>query len=171
MSPQRWRKLEALYDAAVELTPEERARFLDQECGDDDDMRRQLTAMLRDNGGFTGVVQSAAAAVVDDAGKWIGERLGPYRIVRLIGHGGMGAVYEGIREDAFQKRVAIKLVKVSFDRSSDPDAREPRMAFASSRSRVSAAGCFAIRYQAQHSATAVVSVPAPRKVMRLSRSR
>ena len=116
MTPQRWQQLEALYDAAVELPPTERARFLDEQCRGDDDLRRELTAMFRDAGsGFTGVVEHAAVAVVEDPGAWSGQRLGPYRLVRLIGQGGMGAVYEGVREDDFQKRVAIKLVKYGFD--------------------------------------------------------
>ena len=116
MTPQRWQRLEQLYDEAAELPPLERARFLDEQCQGDEDLRRELTAMLRDAGsGFTNAVEHAATAVANEAGEWTGRRVGPYRIVRLIGQGGMGAVHEGFREDAFQKRVAIKLVKYSFD--------------------------------------------------------
>jgi tRNA A-37 threonylcarbamoyl transferase component Bud32 len=108
--------LEQLYDAAVELPPPDRARFLDEQCQGDDDLRRELTAMLGDAAsGFTKAVEHAAAAAAGDGGSWPGRKLGPYRVVRLIGQGGMGAVYEGVREDAFEKRVAIKLVKYSFD--------------------------------------------------------
>jgi eukaryotic-like serine/threonine-protein kinase len=113
---ERWRRLEALYDAASELSPTDRARFLDEECREDEDLRRELTAMLRDAGsGFTHAVEHTASALASDSDPWHGRKVGPYRIVRLIGQGGMGAVYEGIREDAFQKRVAIKLVKYTFD--------------------------------------------------------
>lgn len=116
MTPRRWQRLEELYDAAAELAPSDRTRFLDEQCRDDEDLRRELTAMLRDAGsGFTSAVEHAAAAVAEDQGAWTGRRIGPYRIVRPIGQGGMGAVHEGIREDAFEKRVAIKLVKYSFD--------------------------------------------------------
>jgi len=116
MTPERWQRLEALYDEAVELPPPERERFLDEQCRDDDDLRRELTDMLRDAGsGLTNAVEHAAAAVAGDSCAWTGRKIGPYRIVRLIGQGGMGAVYEGFREDTFQKRVAIKLVKYSFD--------------------------------------------------------
>ena len=116
MTPQRWHRLDELYDTAAELPPPERERFLDEQCQGDDDLRHQLTAMLRDAGsGFTSAVEHAAAAVADDAGGWTGRKVGAYRIVRLIGQGGMGAVYEGVREDAYQKRVALKLVKYSFD--------------------------------------------------------
>jgi len=116
MKPERWQQLEALYDAAAELAPAERERFLDKECRGDEALRRELAAMFQDEGnGITGLVEHAAAAVVEDSGAWSGQRLGPYRLVRLIGQGGMGAVYEAAREDDFQKRVAIKLVKYSFD--------------------------------------------------------
>ncbi|HTS76974.1 MAG TPA: serine/threonine-protein kinase [Bryobacteraceae bacterium] len=116
MTPQRWQRLEELYDAAAELPPLERARFLDEQCQGDEDLRRELTTMLGDVGsGFTNAVEHAATAVAQETGEWTGRRVGPYRIVRLIGQGGMGAVHEGFREDAFQKRVAIKLVKYSFD--------------------------------------------------------
>ncbi len=116
MTPQRWQQLEALYDAAVELSPAERTSFLEKQCSGDDELLRELTAMFRDTGGnITGMVRDAAAAVVDDPGAWSGKRLGPYRLIRLIGQGGMGAVYEGAREDDFKKRVAVKLVKYGFD--------------------------------------------------------
>ena len=116
MTGDRWRRLEALYDAASELSSTDRASFLDRECAGDEDLRRELTAMLGDAGsGFTHAVEQVAAAVANDSSTWSGRKVGPYRIVRLIGQGGMGAVYEGVREDAFQKRVAIKLVKYAFD--------------------------------------------------------
>jgi tRNA A-37 threonylcarbamoyl transferase component Bud32 len=113
---ERWRRLEELYDAAAELSPPDRARFLDERCQGDENLRHELTAMLGDAGsGFTKAVEHAAAAVASDPGSWPGRKVGPYRIICLIGQGGMGAVYEGVREDAFQKRVAIKLIKYTFD--------------------------------------------------------
>src|SRR5437764_14800178 len=115
MSPQRWRRIEEIYDAAVDLPAIERDRYLDEQCGADTQLRREIAAMFENAAGFTGVVEQAAAGAVDGADPLIGQRLGPYRVVRLIGHGGMGAVYEGIREEGFQKRVAIKLVKYTFD--------------------------------------------------------
>ena len=116
MRTERWRRLEQLYDAAAELAPADRARFLDEHCQGDDDLRRDVIAMFAEAGsGFTNLVEDAAAAVAGDQDTWSGRKVGPYRIVRMIGQGGMGAVYEGVREDVFEKRVAIKLVKCSFD--------------------------------------------------------
>jgi tRNA A-37 threonylcarbamoyl transferase component Bud32 len=113
MTPQRWQRLEALYDAAAELPPLERARFLDDQCQDDEDLRHELTAMLRDAGsGFTNALEHAAAAIAQDTDSWTGRRVGPYRILRTIGTGGMGAVFLAIRDDdQFRKEVAIKTLK------------------------------------------------------------
>src|SRR5262249_6779154 len=109
-------RLESLYDAAASLAPADRARFLDQQCSNDHDLRRELLAMFDENGrGVSQVIGQAAAAVGKAYDSWIGQRIGHYRVVSLIGEGGMGAVYEGVREASFHKRVAIKLVKYSFD--------------------------------------------------------
>jgi serine/threonine protein kinase len=111
MTPQRWQQLEALYDAAAELAPPERARFLDEQCRSDEDLRRELTAMFRDAGnGITGIVEQAAAEAAQDPGAWSGKPLGPYRLVRLIGQGGMGAVYEAEQSQP-RRAVALKVLK------------------------------------------------------------
>jgi len=111
MKPERWQQLEALYDAAAELAPAERERFLDKECRGDEALRRELAAMFQDEGnGITGLVEHAAAAVVEDSGAWSGQRLGPYRLIRLIGQGGMGAVYEA-EQDHPHRTVALKVLK------------------------------------------------------------
>ena len=47
MTPERWQRLQALFNAAVELTPEQQAAFLDQACADDLTLRRQAESLLR----------------------------------------------------------------------------------------------------------------------------
>jgi len=114
MRPGHWQQLEALYDAAADLAPAERARFLDEQCQGDEALRRELAAMFQDEAnGLTGLVEHAAAAVVEDSGAWSGQRLGPYRLVRLIGQGGMGAVYEA-EQDQPRRTVALKVLKPGF---------------------------------------------------------
>jgi tetratricopeptide (TPR) repeat protein len=49
------------------------------------------------------------AATAAPAGNWVGRRIGPYRIVREIGRGGMGLVFEAVRDDEYHKRVALKV--------------------------------------------------------------
>jgi eukaryotic-like serine/threonine-protein kinase len=111
MRPERWQQLEALYNAAAEIAPMERARFIDEQCRGDEALRRELAAMFQDDAnGFTGLVERAAAAVVEDSGAWSGQRLGPYRLIGLIGQGGMGAVYEA-EQDQPRRTVALKVLK------------------------------------------------------------
>src|SRR5262245_15436547 len=102
MNPDRWQRLEALFDAALAVAPGDRQRFIDVECGDDVTLRRELDAMLRHDG--TGqiaqaIVEAAAADAFGVASEWEGRRLGAYRILRTIGQGGMGAVFLAVRDD------------------------------------------------------------------------
>ncbi|HEX8558215.1 MAG TPA: protein kinase [Pyrinomonadaceae bacterium] len=125
MTPERWKQIESVFDAAVELEPGERDAYLDGECGTDSELRRQVELLIRSHeqaeaGSF--IEQPAVAGVIGDAAKlddeapFVGRRVGSYRIVREIGRGGMGAVYLAVRaDDEFQKRVAVKLVKRGMD--------------------------------------------------------
>ena len=117
MNPERFRRLEALYDEAAGLDPGDRTRFIDEKCAGDEELRRELMAALHDGGsGFTGVVEQAAAAAAEDDENASGRRVGPYRIVRLLGRGGMGAVYLAVRDDdEFHKEVAIKTLKFELE--------------------------------------------------------
>jgi eukaryotic-like serine/threonine-protein kinase len=76
MTDDRWQRVKALFQAAVEKSPAERAAFLAAEVGDDDQLR--------------GEVESLLAA---DTGEEAARRIGPYEIIALIGAGAMGEVY------------------------------------------------------------------------------
>ena len=136
MTPERWKQIEGVFDAAMDLAPGERESYLAEECGTDAELRRQVEMLIRSHeqaGSFieepavAGVIGSEAAAAGYDLGTtdasfqeepapFIGRRVGSYRIVRELGRGGMGAVYLAVRaDDEFQKRVAIKLVKRGMD--------------------------------------------------------
>ena len=119
MNPERFRRLEALYEAAAALDPAARARFIDEQSAGDDELRRNLLTAFRDGtSGLTDVVGQAAASAAASDETWAGRRFGPYRVVRVLGRGGMGAVFLAVRDDAqFHKEVAIKTLK--FDLESD----------------------------------------------------
>jgi tetratricopeptide (TPR) repeat protein/serine/threonine protein kinase len=124
MTPERWRQVEEIFQAAIDLLPEDRHRYLLEACAHDDLLKRDVEMLLsqHDSGGGilsqplygnteTGMLESF---LEDDP--MIGRRLGAYRIEREIGRGGMGAVYEAVRVDnEFNKRAAIKLVKRGMD--------------------------------------------------------
>ena len=124
MSSERWQQLEEIFQTALDLAPEDRAPYIAEACAGDEELRRQAEALLAqytEAGNFldapvyerTGV--QALAALIDDD-PVIGQRIGAYKVVKQIGRGGMGAVYLAERADnAFQKRVAIKLIKRGMD--------------------------------------------------------
>jgi hypothetical protein len=86
MTPERFRLISELYDAAASLNPQERTRFIDERCANDDELRRELMDAFRDAGSaLAGVVERAAAAVVDGRDHRLGRRLGKYHILRVLG--------------------------------------------------------------------------------------
>lgn len=108
MTPERWQEVKRLFDAALERPEAERTGFLDTSCGSDADLRREVTALLvaLDDAGsrFEG-----PALVADPL---LNRQLGPYRILRRLGTGGMGAVYLAARvDDQFRRLVAVKAIR------------------------------------------------------------
>lgn len=112
----RFRTLSSLFDEVVDLEPEAREARIAERCGNDGAMEEELRALLHadDLAGsktFVGGVV-ATEAVVLTAGESHGRQLGPWRIVRPLGEGGMGTVYLAERADGeYEARAAIKLVR------------------------------------------------------------
>jgi len=125
MTPERWRQVEEIFQAALDLLPEERARYVSQACATDTDLKRNVEVLLsqHDSAGdllehslYGETDRSMFESFLEEKDPMLGRRLGSYRIEREIGRGGMGAVYEASRADnEFNKRAAIKLVKRGMD--------------------------------------------------------
>jgi tetratricopeptide (TPR) repeat protein/tRNA A-37 threonylcarbamoyl transferase component Bud32 len=105
---------------ALELDTGPRRSFLDSACANDAALREEIDLLLaqRVDPGADVIEQCAADAAVrmrfvaQHADAQTGSRIGPYRILREIGHGGMGAVYLAERDDEhYRQQVAIKLIK------------------------------------------------------------
>ena len=115
MSERDWDRIEEIFGGAAELPIEARDAFLDQQCGEDTDLRWQVETLLRADRSASGFMDHAAD--LPDSPRVIaplaaGERLGPYRILRPIGEGGMGTVYLAERDDStFDRRVAVKVLR------------------------------------------------------------
>src|ERR1041385_6810400 len=125
MTPERWRQVEEIFQAALDLSPEERVHYVSNVCAEDSQLKRDVESLLLqyDSAGelldapvYGNTELSALESFIDEKDPMIGRRLGSYRIEREIGRGGMGAVYEASRADnEFNKRAAIKLVKRGMD--------------------------------------------------------
>jgi eukaryotic-like serine/threonine-protein kinase len=124
MTPEHWRHVKELFYSALEQAPDERAAFLAEACSEDKTLRAEVESLLAshdEDGSLEGLPGAALAAqfVAENEGLWEGRRIGPYKILRQIGHGGMGAVFLAVRaDDQYQKRVALKLVKHGMDSQS-----------------------------------------------------
>jgi tetratricopeptide (TPR) repeat protein/predicted Ser/Thr protein kinase len=111
MTPEKFRLMSELYDAAAAMDPAQRTRFIEECCANDDALRRQLIDAFRDSGSaLAGIVEKAAAAVVGGGDHWTGRRLGKYRILHIVGEGGMGVVYQA-EQDHPRRIVALKVIK------------------------------------------------------------
>ena len=115
MSPDRWRKIESIFNDAADLPAAQREAYLDSACDGDTELRREVDELL--SASSMGLIESAIVATSDDMAaraaddSMVGNRIGAYKIVALVGRGGMGAVYRAVRDDdEFQRQVAIKVV-------------------------------------------------------------
>jgi len=115
MDRDRWQKIDELFGGAMEVAPEERPAYLQRASNGDDELRREVESLLEHQGLGAKVLESAARDLDVLAGRMAagavsGERIGPYRVIREIGRGGMGTVYLAERADEqFQMRVAVRL--------------------------------------------------------------
>src|SRR5664279_1986133 len=117
-----WSEVRAMFESALALEGREREQFLAEECGTNEELRREVEELLEANnetgnfleGPFASLKplmepESTLPAAED---RLIGSRIGAYRLEREIGRGGMGTVYLATRADSeFDKRVAIKLIR------------------------------------------------------------
>ena len=126
MSPDRWRRIEQLFHDARQRAPGQLDAFLDRECADDGDLRREVASLLAQTDCTLlrdGVDAMAAALRVDHTGR----RLGSYILGPLVGAGAMGEVYRA-RDANLGRDVAIKILPDRLARCPERLARSEREA-------------------------------------------
>jgi eukaryotic-like serine/threonine-protein kinase len=109
----RWERIQQLFHAAADLPEPEQRALLDRECGADRQLMAEVQGLLagdRHKGTLLDRPVAEMASGVLSRAPPFGERLGPYRIVGLLGEGGMGVVYLAERPD-LQSRAAIKVLR------------------------------------------------------------
>jgi eukaryotic-like serine/threonine-protein kinase len=123
-SPDEWARAEAILDAVFDLDPAARAAALDRTCGNDLHLRARIESLLaadEDASMFletpaaeyaAGLVRAATDGGEPDDVDTAGDLIGPYRLIKEIGHGGMGRVFLAVRADGqFEQQVALKVVR------------------------------------------------------------
>jgi hypothetical protein len=117
MTEERWLRIRAICDELDPLSADEQARQLDRLCDGDLELRSSVLRLYAPE-------ETAADPIMDLVVREFSElakpepaqsRFGRYEVVRHVGSGGMGAVYEAVRVDDFHKRVALKVIRQEFD--------------------------------------------------------
>ncbi len=117
MKPERWQRIKEIFQAALERTPEERTAFVAQACADDKTLQPEVESLLKEQDALPRTAETAVdgglvAKLLSQAQEVAGKRIGPYRVLRELGQGGMGAVYLAERADGqFHQLVALKLIR------------------------------------------------------------
>jgi serine/threonine protein kinase/Tfp pilus assembly protein PilF len=109
----RWRQIERLFHSALECAPHERATYLMQACAGDDELRREVESLLAahfDEGStIERVASDLAAEWLEEQRAAVAQSIGRFRIISLLGKGGMGEVW--LAEDTdLHRKVAVKLL-------------------------------------------------------------
>jgi predicted ATPase len=137
MIPERWQQTEALFHAALKLEPEQRAAFLMEACAGDEILRQAVELLLKahqEAGSFieSPALEVAAKAMVGGHARLVaGREVGHFKLVSLLGSGGMGEVY--LAEDSeLGRKVALKLLPAEFTQDKDRARRFKQEARAAS---------------------------------------
>jgi WD40 repeat protein/serine/threonine protein kinase len=125
------KRVQAVFLAAVaDPSPAGRAAVLDRECGPDADLRRRVEALLKANdepgsfldrpaaggtGAYTPDPGDGGPSAEPAAAETPGTRIGPYKLLQLIGEGGMGAVWMAEQQEPVRRMVALKVIKAGMD--------------------------------------------------------
>lgn len=117
-----WQRIEPILDRALDLPPADRGAYLDAACAGDAPLRARIAEMIRQGEDPNGPLEHSLLSVAgplllglaDPSPSLVapGDVIGPWRLVRELGHGGMGVVFLAERDDGhFAQTAALKLIR------------------------------------------------------------
>lgn len=114
MSDSNWSSLEQAFEHASGLGPEEQAAYLEELARQDENLAREVRALLKHDRSGAAPIAEIVGAVVSGLESaepdWTGRRIGPFVVDRELGRGGMGVVFAAHRADGeFDQQVALKI--------------------------------------------------------------
>src|SRR5262245_62108306 len=111
-----------VFNIAAEIhNPSARAAYLDDACGGNDELRREIEDLLLHDQDARSFLQAPAAAALcatvteRAAADLPGTLIGPYKLLQQIGEGGFGIVYMAEQDQPVRRKVAFKIIKPGMD--------------------------------------------------------
>ena len=124
MTPERWQQINQLYQSSLELEASQRTEFLKQVCAGDEELRGEVESLLASHEQARSFIETPALEVAAQviAGKQAqsmpGREVGSYKILSLLGRGGMGEVYRA-KDTRLRREVAVKILPGVFSTDAD----------------------------------------------------
>lgn len=115
MNQERFKQIDSILDEVLEVSTVERERILDERCREDSELKREVLQLLSSLDDADDFIENSAFTPVkhfieNETDEFIGKKIGAYRLKKLLGAGGMSAVYLASRIDDFEKEVAVKII-------------------------------------------------------------